>query len=75
MTNKKVYLKKLKLDAKYLGEPRVALLLGKPGTLSKQEKEWLKSYVSILLLKEKKQAPRNKLSDDFKRSLNGNIYR
>lgn len=74
MTNKKVYLKKLKLPKKYIDESRVALLLEKPGTLSKQEKEWLKSYVAILLLKEKKLEPKNKLSQAFIRSLNDNIH-
>lgn len=74
MTNKQVYLRKLKLPKDYINEPRVALVLKKPGTLSKQEKEWLKSYVAILLLKEKKLEPKHKLSQAFIRSLNDNIH-
>ena len=70
MTNKNVYLKKLKLPAKYINDLHVALVLSKPGTLSKKEKEWLTSYTSILELREiKPNISRDKLSDDFKKTI------
>ena len=66
MTNEKVYLKKLKLPVKYIDDPHVALVLSKPGTLSKKEKEWLTSYTSILGLRDiKPSIRRDKLSDEF----------
>lgn len=75
MTNKNVYLKKLKLNPKYLEEPKVALMLMKPGTLSKEEKNWLRSYVSILELKDitAPMTQRDKLSDAFIKSLKKEI--
>lgn len=71
MTNRNVYLKKLKLDEKYIDNPRIALMLKKPGTLSKKEKEWLKSFVALLSLTDIPATTysRNKLSEDFIRSL------
>lgn len=70
MTNQKVYLKKLKLPEKYINEPAVAIMLKKPGTLSKQDKKWLISYVAILELKEiKTEISRNKLSEAFIKTL------
>ena len=70
MTNQKVYLKKLKLPEKHINEPAIAIMLKKPGTLSKQDKKWLISYVAILELKEiKTEIRRDKLSDDFKKLL------
>ena len=70
MKNENVYLKKLKLPEKYLAEPSVNLMLGKPGTLSKKEKEWLRSYVALLELRDlKPEIRRDKLSKDFVRSL------
>ena len=66
MTNEKVYLKKLKLPAKYIDDSHIALVLSKPGTLSKNEKEWLSSYVSLLELRDiKPNISREKLSDAF----------
>lgn len=66
MRNRDVYIKKLKLDEKYLDNPRIALMLSKPGTLSKREKEWLISYVSVLELRDFKHTiSRDKLSDEF----------
>lgn len=67
MTNRDVYLKKLKLPRKYLEERAVAAMLRKPGTLSKKEKEWVKSYVSLLeFAGTPRQAPsRTKLSQSF----------
>lgn len=66
MKNKNVYLKKLKLSEKYLTDPRIKLMLDKPGTLSKKEKVWLKSYVALLELREiKTEIRRDKLSDAF----------
>ena len=52
MRNVDVYKKKLHLPEKYLTEPRIALMLKKPGTLSKKEKEWLRSYVAVLELRD-----------------------
>lgn len=70
MKNENVYLKKLKLPEKYLEEPRVKMMLGKPGTLSKKEKEWLRSYVALLELKYiKVDIRKDRLSDAFIRSL------
>ena len=37
MKNEKVFMLKLKLPEKYLEEPRIKLMLDKPGTLSKRE--------------------------------------
>lgn len=70
MTNEKVFTLKLKLPEKYLNEPPIALMLKKPGTLSKKEKQWLKSYVALLELKDiKADIRRDRLSDAFIRSL------
>lgn len=70
MTNKKVFTLKLKLPEKYLTEPHIALMLNKPGTLSKKEKEWLRSYVALLELQDiKPEISREKLSDAFVKSL------
>lgn len=70
MTNEKVFTLKLKLPEKYLEEPRIKLMLDKPGTLSKKEKQWLKSYVALLELRDlKPEIRRDKLSKDFIRSL------
>lgn len=71
MKNKNVYLKKLKLPEKYLNDPHVKLMLDKPGTLSKKEKQWLKDLVTILELREikKQDVRRDALSDAFIRSL------
>lgn len=70
MTNQKVYLKKLHLPEKYIAEPAVSIMLRKPGTLSKKEKEWLKSYVALLELRDiKPTIRRDKLSDDFIRTI------
>lgn len=66
MRNQNVYLNKLKLNPKYLEESKVALMLRKPGTLSKREKEWLISYVALLELRDLKPSiSRDKLSDEF----------
>lgn len=71
MTNQKVYLKKLKLPEKYINEPAVAIMLKKPGTLSKQDKKWLISYVAILELRDIKPEiiSRDKLSEAFIKTL------
>ena len=70
MTNQKVYLKKLKLPEKYINEPAVAIMLKKPGTLSKRDKQWLISYVAILELRNiKTEISRDKLSDAFIKTL------
>ena len=71
MKNENVYLKKLKLPEKYLNDQRVKLMLDKPGTLSKKEKQWLKDLVTILELRDikKEDISRAKLSNDFVRSL------
>lgn len=74
MKNKNVYLKKLKLPEKYLAEPRINLMLDKPGTLSKKEKQWLRSYVALLELRDIKPViRRDKLSDDFIKTLKRKI--
>lgn len=66
MTNENVYLKKLKLPEKYITEPAIAIMLKKPGTLSKKEKEFLCSFVSLLELRDiKPNISRDKLSKDF----------
>lgn len=70
MTNEKVFMFKLKLPEKYLEEPRIKMMLNKPGTLSKKEKQWLRSYVAVLELKDiKADIRRDRLSDAFVRSL------
>lgn len=70
MTNEKVFTLKLKLPEKYLEEPRIKMMLDKPGTLSKKEKEWLRSYVALLELRDfKPEISREKLSNEFVRSL------
>lgn len=70
MKNENVFLRKLKLPEKYLSDPHIALMLNKPGTLSKKEKQWLISYVALLELKDlKTDIRRDRLSDDFIRSL------
>ena len=70
MRNENVFLRKLKLPEKYLTEPAIALMLSKPGTLSKKEKEWLRSYVALLELRAfKPEIKRDKLSNEFVRSL------
>lgn len=71
MTNINVYLKKLKLPKTFLTDPRIALMLRKPGTLSKKEKNWLIAYCAVLdLTSTKNEIRRDKLSADFIRSLN-----
>lgn len=61
---------KLKLPKKYLEEPRIKLMLDKPGTLSKREKKWLISYVAVLELRDFKPIiSRDKLSDEFVKTL------
>lgn len=70
MKNKNVYLKKLHLPEKYLNDPHIKLMLGKPGTLSKKEKEWLRSYVALLKLRDiKPEISREKLSDAFVKTI------
>lgn len=71
MKNINVYRNKLKLPEKYINEPAVSLMLRKPGTLSKREKQWLISYVALLELRDIKPViPRDKLSDEFVQLLN-----
>ena len=66
MRNINVYKNKLKLPEKYIDEPAISLMLRKPGTLSKREKEWLISYVALLELRDLKPTiSRKKLSPDF----------
>lgn len=66
MRNVNVYKNKLKLPEKYINEPAISLMLRKPGTLSKREKEWLVSYVALLELRDLKPTiSRDKLSPDF----------
>lgn len=73
MRNFNVYLKKLKLPEKYLVEPSIALMLQKPGTLSKKEKEWLRAYAALLELRDiKSEISREKLSEAFKRNIEEN---
>ena len=71
MKNENVYLKKLNLPEKYLTDAHVKLMLDKPGTLSKKEKQWLKDLVTILELREIKNEDvrRDALSNAFIRSL------
>lgn len=70
MKNINVYLRKLKLNPKYLEDSKVALMLRKPGTLSKREKEWLISYVALLELRDLKPTiSRDKLSDEFVKTI------
>lgn len=70
MRNFNVYLRKLKLPEKYINEPAVSLMLRKPGTLSKREKEWLISYVALLELRDlKPNISRDKLSDEFVKTI------
>ena len=72
MRNENVFLRKLKLPEKYLTEPAIVLMLSKPGTLSKKEKEWLRSYVALLELRDiKPEIRKDKLSNEFVRSLKG----
>lgn len=70
MKNENVFLRKLKLPEKYIEEPSIALMLQKPGTLSKKEKEWLRAYVALLELRDiKPNIRRDKLSNEFVNSL------
>lgn len=70
MTNEKVFTLKLKLPEKYIDDPHIALMLSKPGTLSKKEKEWLISYVALLELRDLKPTiSRDKLSDEFVKTI------
>ena len=70
MKNENVFLRKLKLPEKYLVEPSVTLMLQKPGTLSKKEKEWLRAYVALLELRDiKTEISREKLSDAFVKTI------
>lgn len=70
MSNIDVFLKKLKLPAKYLNEPVVKIMLRKPGTLSKNEKKLLINLVSLFELRDiKPNISRNKLSADFIKSI------
>ena len=70
MKNINVYKNKLKLPEKYLDEPAISLMLRKPGTLSKREKEWLISYVALLELRDLKPTiRRDKLSEEFVRTI------
>lgn len=70
MTNQNVFLKKLGLPEKYIDEPAISIMLRKPGTLSKRDKQWLRAYVALLELREiKTEIRRDKLSNDFIRSL------
>ena len=63
-------MRKLKLPEKYLVEPSVTLMLQKPGTLSKKEKEWLRAYVALLELRDiKTEISREKLSDAFVKTI------
>ena len=70
MSNIDVFLKKLKLPAKYLKETVVEIMLRKPGTLSKNEKKLLINLVSLFELRDiKPNISRNKLSADFIKSI------
>lgn len=70
MKNANVYLRKLKLPEKYINEPAISLMLRKPGTLSKGEKEFLISYVALLELRDlKSNISRDRLSDEFKKTI------
>lgn len=71
MKNINVYRNKLKLPEKWINNPAISLMLRKPGTLSKREKQWLVSYVALLELRDIKPViPRDKLSDEFVQLLN-----
>lgn len=71
MKNINVYKNKLNLPEKYIDEPAISLMLRKPGTLSKREKEWLVSYVAVLELRDLKPViSRDKLSEEFVKTLN-----
>lgn len=70
MKNINVYKNKLNLPEKYINEPAISLMLRKPGTLSKREKEWLISYVDLLELRDLKPTiSRDKLSDEFVKTI------
>lgn len=70
MKNINVYKNKLNLPEKYIDEPAISLMLRKPGTLSKREKEWLVSYVALLELRDLKPTiRRDKLSDEFVKTI------
>jgi hypothetical protein len=70
MKNINVYKNKLGLPEKYIDEPAISLMLRKPGTLSKREKEWLISYVALLELRDLKPTiSRDKLSDEFVKTI------
>lgn len=70
MKNINVYKNKLNLPEKYIDEPAISLMLRKPGTLSKREKEWLISYVALLELRDlKPNISRDKLSDEFVKTI------
>lgn len=70
MKNTNVYRNKLNLPEKYINEPAISLMLRKPGTLSKREKEWLISYVALLELRDLKPTiSRDKLSDEFVKTI------
>lgn len=70
MKNINVYKNKLNLPEKYIDEPAISLMLRKPGTLSKREKEWLISYVAVLELRDLKPTiSRDKLSDEFVKTI------
>lgn len=70
MRNIDVYKKKLHLPEKYINEPAISIMLKKPGTLSKKEKEWLKSYVAVLELRDiKPSISRDKLSAAFVKTI------
>lgn len=70
MKNINVYKNKLNLPEKYIDEPAISLMLRKPGTLSKREKEWLISYVALLELRDLKPTiSRDKLSDAFVKTI------
>lgn len=70
MKNINVYKNKLNLPEKYIDEPAISLMLRKPGTLSKREKEWLISYVALLELRDLKPTiSRDKLSDEFVKTI------
>lgn len=70
MRNINVYKNKLNLPEKYIDEPAISLMLRKPGTLSKREKEWLISYVALLELRDLKPSiSRDKLSEEFVRTI------
>lgn len=70
MRNINVYKNKLKLPEKYINEAAISLMLRKPGTLSKREKEWLISYVALLELRDLKPTiSRDKLSEEFVKTI------